>query len=113
MGSGAGVLTRIRWFSFRKVHVPALAHVWINQNQLESEFLLIAGHDTSLLVSLPEFPVCLLTKMEPPSWSEATLILLVSDTGLLRGRAGVKQVLCRCRGSSSSFQWVLYKQHHS
>lgn len=104
-------MTRLRWFSFRKVRVPAVAHVWINQNQLESEFLLTAGHDTSLLVSLPEFPICLLTKMEAPSGREATLILLVSGTGLLRGRAGVKQVLCRCRGSSRSFQWALYKQH--
>lgn len=96
MGSDAGVLTRVRWFRFRKVHVTAVAHVWVNQNQPESEFRLIADKEIALLVSLPEFLVCLLAGAELPSWSKATLILLPLEKGLLRGHARVKRVLCRC-----------------
>lgn len=101
VGSDAGVLTRIRWFSFWKVPVPAVAHVWINQNQLESEFLLTTGCDTCLLMSLPKFTVYLLARMEPPSWSEATLILLFLGMGLPRGHVWVKQVLCRGVGGEA------------
>lgn len=62
-----------------------MAHVWENQNQPESEFHLIADNEIALLVSLPELPVCLLAGAELPSWSKATLILLLLDKGLLRG----------------------------